>query len=200
MEEKKQQKRTIKNREKILKAAEELFKEKGYFQTNTKEIARVAGLSTGSFYNYFPDKLAIFKETVLKYGNQNIKNLEQTLEQLNADPNNGKKILTDYVQIGMKRAIESVVLFKDYDNLSRSHELTKEDSQQINQKAADLLFDYVENNPQIIKRNTSFIMSQVIYFLVQGFASSIAQLPEGSDFEAFEKELVEILYWYILGK
>ena len=56
------QQRGEETRGKILAAAKEIFSEKGYHNTNTKEIARHAGVATGSIYMYFPDKKEIFME------------------------------------------------------------------------------------------------------------------------------------------
>ena len=47
------------NREKILKAAEMLFAEKGFEDTTTRDIAKAAGLATGTMFNYFPSKEAM---------------------------------------------------------------------------------------------------------------------------------------------
>ncbi len=41
-------------------AAMRLFSEKGFHRTNTKEIAREAGVATGSFYAYFKNKKSVF--------------------------------------------------------------------------------------------------------------------------------------------
>ncbi|WP_187374349.1 TetR/AcrR family transcriptional regulator [Murimonas intestini] len=58
--ERKIQQRTIESRKKLLDAAYHLFAEKGYYNTNTKEIARYAGISIGNFYNYYQDKCEIY--------------------------------------------------------------------------------------------------------------------------------------------
>jgi len=44
------------NRAAILKAAAELFAEKGFESTTTRDIARRAGLAAGTMFNYFPSK------------------------------------------------------------------------------------------------------------------------------------------------
>ena len=56
------QKRSIEKRQKIVKAGFDLFCEKGYYKTNTAEIAKYAGVSTGALYSYFEDKRQIFTE------------------------------------------------------------------------------------------------------------------------------------------
>ena len=54
------QKRSIEKKSKIIAAGLELFREKGYYNTNTKEIAEQAGVSTGAVYSYFKDKKDIY--------------------------------------------------------------------------------------------------------------------------------------------
>lgn len=56
------QKRSIEKRQKIVKAGFDLFCEKGYYKTNTAEIAKYAGVSTGALYSYFEDIRQIFIE------------------------------------------------------------------------------------------------------------------------------------------
>lgn len=51
-----QQERSIEKKNKIIKAGYELFSEVGYYGTNTAEIAKRAGVSTGIVYGYFQDK------------------------------------------------------------------------------------------------------------------------------------------------
>lgn len=61
------QKRSIEKKEKIVTAGFELFCEKGYYKTNTIEIAKRAGVSTGALYSYFSDKRQIFIESFHQY-------------------------------------------------------------------------------------------------------------------------------------
>lgn len=51
-----QQERSIEKKNKIIQAGYELFSEVGYYGTNTAEIAKRAGVSTGIVYGYFQDK------------------------------------------------------------------------------------------------------------------------------------------------
>ena len=51
-----QQERSIEKKNKIIEAGYQLFSEVGYYGTNTAEIAKRAGVSTGIVYGYFQDK------------------------------------------------------------------------------------------------------------------------------------------------
>ena len=61
------QKRSIEKKEKIIKCGFDLICEKGYYNTNTAEIAKSAGVSTGIIYQYFKDKHDILIAGIEKY-------------------------------------------------------------------------------------------------------------------------------------
>lgn len=50
----------IRNRNAILTAARECFRENGYDNTTIRDIVRRTGLAAGTFYNYFSSKQDIF--------------------------------------------------------------------------------------------------------------------------------------------
>lgn len=60
-------KRGIETKEKIINAAWIIFAEKGYFKTNAKDIARKAGVATGSFYAYFNNKKEVCIELIRRF-------------------------------------------------------------------------------------------------------------------------------------
>ena len=62
------QQRAIEKKEKIIEAGFNLICENGYYNTNTAEIAKNAGVSTGIVYQYFKDKYDILIEGLYKYG------------------------------------------------------------------------------------------------------------------------------------
>ncbi len=53
--------------ERVLDAAAKVFVDRGYDAATTEEIARLAGTSIGSVYQFFPNKLAIFNAIALRY-------------------------------------------------------------------------------------------------------------------------------------
>lgn len=59
-----QQQRSIDKKNRIIEAGYELFAKVGYFNTNTSEIAKKAGVSTGIVYGYFHDKRDILIEVL----------------------------------------------------------------------------------------------------------------------------------------
>jgi AcrR family transcriptional regulator len=55
-------------RERLLKAAETVFGDKGYERASIADITREADVALGTFYVYFPDKQSIFVEVVDELG------------------------------------------------------------------------------------------------------------------------------------
>ncbi len=58
------QQKAVETKRKIIKAARKLFAQKGYYGTNAREIARIAGVATGSFYGYFNNKKEVLIEVI----------------------------------------------------------------------------------------------------------------------------------------
>lgn len=75
------QARSIEKKNRIIETGFRLFCEKGFYHTNTAEIAEAAGMSTGILYRYFPNKKAILTEAVQRCS-QTI--LDNTLKELTA--------------------------------------------------------------------------------------------------------------------
>lgn len=86
------QKRSIEKKEKIIESGFELICEKGYYNTNTAEIAKNAGVSTGIVYQYFKDKHDILIEALKKYAD-NIFYPMLNISAKNFDKNSLDKII-----------------------------------------------------------------------------------------------------------
>lgn len=58
------QERSIEKKNKIVRAGYEMFSQVGYYSTNTAQIAKRAGVSTGIVYGYFKDKRDILLDVL----------------------------------------------------------------------------------------------------------------------------------------
>jgi len=56
----------MEKKEQLLKAGKVIFSEKGFKDSNVAELARAAGMATGTFYLYFPSKEALFMDLFFK--------------------------------------------------------------------------------------------------------------------------------------
>mgnify|MGYP002569784972 FL=1 len=91
------QKRSIEKKEKIIKAGFELICEKGYYNTNTAEIAKVAGVSTGIVYQYFKDKHDILVEGIKRYASDIFYPMLNVTSNIKIDKNNLDTILRNMI-------------------------------------------------------------------------------------------------------
>ena len=91
------QKRSIEKKEKIIKAGFELICEKGYYNTNTAEIAKVAGVSTGIIYQHFKDKHDILVEGIKRYASEIFYPMLNVTSNIKIDKNNLDTILRNMI-------------------------------------------------------------------------------------------------------
>lgn len=89
------QERAIEKKNKILRTGYDVFAEKGYYGTNTAEIAKRAGVSIGIVYGYFADKRDILLNVLDLY-----------LQKI-SEPIMG--ILKDATQLSLPQTIEQIV-------------------------------------------------------------------------------------------
>lgn len=106
------QKRSIEKRNRIVEKGFELMCEKGFYNTNTTEIAKYADVSTGIVYQYFNDKKEIFLEGVKDYANAI---MYPTLNILETE-----KINIDNLDILLSKMIDKLI--KNHTISKKAHE------------------------------------------------------------------------------
>src|ERR687893_1220371 len=88
------------NRGAILDAAREVFAEMGYGAASVRDIVRATDLAAGTFYNYFPDKEAVFRAL-----------LEESAERVRErtrDGRAGARTLEEFVRGGYRAYFQAV--------------------------------------------------------------------------------------------
>ena len=93
------QKRSIEKRNKIIELGFSLMCNQGYFNTNTNDIAKYAGVSTGIVYQYFNDKKEIFIEGVKIYSDNIMFPIIDVLKKRKIDFNNMKDMLSEMLEV-----------------------------------------------------------------------------------------------------
>ncbi len=96
------QKRSIEKRNKIIEKGFELICSRGYYNTNTTQIAKYAGVSTGIIYQYFDDKKEIFLQGIKNYSNNRMFPMINILENKKIDIFNLNLILNDMLDTFIK--------------------------------------------------------------------------------------------------
>jgi AcrR family transcriptional regulator len=96
-----QQKRSVDTKNKVLDAAYKLYCDKGYYETTTNEIAKVAGVNIGSLYSYFQDKKTILLEVVDRYHASYL----QTIDAIYQDTESCEQA----VKVWMRRLMDDMI-------------------------------------------------------------------------------------------
>ena len=95
------QERSIEKKNRIIEAGYALFSEVGYYGTNTAEIAKRAGVSTGIVYGYFQDKRDILICVLDVYINKVVDPLFKLFDKLKA-PIDYNNLISDVIDIIIK--------------------------------------------------------------------------------------------------
>ena len=89
-------------REQLLDAGTRLFAEHGYRGVTIAEVAAEVGVSTGSFYNHFPDKETFYGVILDRIAAQGIREARRVIERLKS-PMNQLKALYRFITLGLRR-------------------------------------------------------------------------------------------------
>ncbi len=120
----------------ILKYGRELFGSKGFKDTNVAEIAKMAGMATGTFYNYYPSKDKLFMEIYLE---ENVKLKKAIMESvdLEADPIH---VMKEIMFLNLKGMTSNPILREWYNRevFTRIEQSFREDN---GLKSVDFLYD-----------------------------------------------------------
>jgi len=95
------QERSIEKKNKIIEAGYQLFSEVGYYGTNTAEIAKRAGVSTGIVYGYFQDKRDILICVLEIYINKVFDPILKMFDKLKA-PVNYDELIPSVIELTIK--------------------------------------------------------------------------------------------------
>lgn len=186
------QKRSIEKRNRIIEKGFELMCEKGFYNTNTTEIARFAEVSTGIIYQYFSDKKEIFLEGVKNYSNAIMYPMLNILETEKIDIKNLEKLLSKMIDNLIenhtisKRAHEELVAMEHLD--ADVSKIFKESELTMTDKINELL----KNNN--IKVENSKEKIHVIIGIIDNLCHEIAyHKHEELNYEAMKKYVIDLI-------
>lgn len=87
----------------IVRAGEELFREKGFSETTIEEIAKTAGVARGTFYNYFSTKEDLVLEIVYETKTLTPEEIEEFFSIIKDTEHQIQAILAHTVEWTLKR-------------------------------------------------------------------------------------------------
>ena len=127
------QKRSILTKQKIKKAARQLFAEKGYYAITSNNIAATAKVPIGSFYNYFGNKKGVLLELIKEFNDVfHLETLEQDrseIQQLSS-----REEVLQFLTTSLKRNVLSPILADPFYKIIHALQFTEPDVLQLSEE------------------------------------------------------------------
>lgn len=196
--ERKTQKRTIESRKKLLQAAYELFSDKGYYCTNTKEIVKRAGISIGNFYNYFQDKGDIYCILFEQYADESyeaMKELTYLLGTLQSH-SDAKTLLSSHLHQLLNRTLGTNKFLEDAVVIARENEKLHSIKTVSEEKMISVIETFLKKNNPNCQENYS-LKARMLYIITNEIANDILCIHDISQKEDYILLLTEEILHFI---
>ncbi|MEK3712942.1 TetR/AcrR family transcriptional regulator [Paenibacillus sp. FSL R7-0333] len=192
-----QQERSIRTKEAIIRAAMKLFSDKGFYQTNTKEIAAAAGVSTGSFYSYFVDKRAVFIEVLHKYGDELLARIDDSMSEINFNTIERTDLILHLIDTLLLSHKAFIGYHKDLSIMYHSDEAIKQlmDAQYETGRLKTLT--YLQMGQDELKTRDTEAASIIVFESVSAIVDFISFSPQRVTVDRLKSELVHMLVQYL---
>jgi AcrR family transcriptional regulator len=92
----------IESKQKIMKAAMDVFSRKGYAKANIREIARTAGISVGGVYLYFRNKEELYRSLI----NERMLDIGSKTETIAGKTQSASEALSNFLKIHLENALK----------------------------------------------------------------------------------------------
>ncbi|BFH64405.1 TetR/AcrR family transcriptional regulator [Paenibacillus azoreducens] len=191
------QERSIKTKEAILQAAMELFSEKGYHGTNTKEIAAAAGVSTGSFYSYYKDKRAVFLDSLTIYFKTLLGRIETYLAEINFSTMDKHEFILEVID----SLIFSHQVFTEFHKELQVMYHSDPEVQALMDEQFDLgrrrTLEYLLMNPEELKVDHVEAASIIVFEALNSVVDMLVFAPQNADADQLKNELAKMIVNYL---
>ncbi|TCZ72156.1 TetR/AcrR family transcriptional regulator [Paenibacillus albiflavus] len=174
-----------------------LFSEKGYHQTNTKEIAAAAGVSTGSFYSYYKDKRAVFLDSLTIYFQALLERIETYLAEINFSSMDKHEFMREVID----SLIYSHQVFTEFHNELRVMYHSDPEVQALMDEQFDRgrrrTLEYLLMNPEELKVDHVEAAAIVVYEALNSVVDMLVFAPQNVDADQIKNELAKMLVNYL---
>lgn len=194
------QKRGIDTKERITKSAMALFAEKGIHATTSKQIAKKAGVSIGSFYSYFKDKRKLLLEMLEDYVENHYDAVWQALGNLRTETLDRNDLRT--LILGVFKAYE---LAPEFHRQTHSLRYTDPDIKRIydrerEREVRQIQFLIEQNTGHMVPIKDSRAVAMVIHNAVENVAHTAKFYGTDISEEALADALADMIAGLLLGR
>jgi len=103
----------------MINGAVSLFKEKGFHRTTTREIARAAGFSIGTLYEYIREKEDVLYLVCDRFYDHVSEKLEQDIDVNNGTVEGVKRAIAHFIRVVDEMQDEVLVMYQEAKSLSK---------------------------------------------------------------------------------
>ncbi len=198
-----QQQRSVETKQKLMEAGLQLFREKGYFQTNAKEIAKTAGVATGSFYSYYTDKRQLFVEAYRACSDSFHNNLQEGISSLLVLGLDQKELLRRMILFILDAHHQFDFLDPDLSILAATDEELQQIFVEINEIGIRQCAYFLSKVKDDLRVADSPAVAAVTYFSIRRIIDLIAHtqtaIPEGELINSLTDMLMAYLFGTVQG-
>ena len=193
------QKRSIEKKEKIIKAGFELICKNGYYNTNTAEIAKEAGVSTGIVYSYFNDKHDILLEGIKRYANSVFYPSIDFLNNMQITSANIEETIEKVINQFINNHQLSQSAHEEITSMAHSDKDVAEFFHENELETTNIIMDLLKKNG--FSSDDLFERTHIIFGLIDNFCHEVVYHRHSSiDYDAMKKIVVNSITHILTNK
>ena len=189
------QQRSLEKAALIKKAALELFSDKGYFKTTTNEIAKHAGLSIGTIYSYYKDKLDIYEELVKDHYTAAAEKADMEHIPLNGS---AYETMRGLIHMTWQSHYVNTAFQKEMAALSSQSDELRAVEQKYRDSMAPVIAAFLENHKEFYRVTDYQTASLLITTSLEAVIHEAVFFPNDYDQEAIIRELTDMFCAYLI--
>jgi len=173
------ERRRLETRERIFRAALDLFAERGFMETTVEDITEAADVGKGTFFNYFPTK----EHVLATYGAERVATVERALQEAKKGERPVMEVLRDLAAGVAGQAAESPALVRAICAAHASCTAVRDELQTRMHTARRLLaqiFRLAQQRGEVRRDVSPVVLARLVQTVFHGVMSSWALNPSGT--------------------
>jgi len=171
------ERRRLETRDKLYRAALELFGERGFLETTVEDITEVADVGKGTFFNYFPTK----EHVLAAYGGERIAAVERALDRARSTTGSVMDVLGDLAADSAGQSHENPAVLRAIYAAHASCGPVRAELQKRMRSSRKMLADIIslaQKRGEIRRDANPIELARLIQKVVMGVAMAWALSPE----------------------
>lgn len=194
------QQRSQETKQRIVDAAAKLFDSKGYYHTNTKEIAKEAGVAVGSVYSYFPDKREIFLAVLASYKQRFFQVIDEGILKIPVRSTDKREATLQIIHLILEAHHLFDFLNPDLETLSQSDPDIRLLTMESHGEGVRMTLRILEVWSEELKVRDLEAAATVVYYCMRRVLDLVAHKQSPIDEDRMIAELADMLLAYLFGE